>query len=68
MLAWIERVAPSPEIVARTIVQAIESPRPRQRYVVGLDALATIATQPFTPRELTDFAMQLSAGLTGRGS
>lgn len=67
MLEWVERVAPSPEIVARTIVSAIEGRRPRQRYVVGLDALATIATQPFTPRELTDFAMRLVAGLTTRG-
>ena len=66
MLELMERVAPSADVVARTIVTAIESRRPRQRYVVGLDALATIATQPFIPRELTDFAMRLVAGLPGR--
>ena len=50
MVGWLESLAPSPELVARTIVTSIESRRPRQRYVVGLDALATVATQPFTPR------------------
>ena len=66
MLELMERVAPSADVVARTITSAIESRRPRQRYIVGLDALATIATQPFIPRELTDFAMRLVAGLPGR--
>jgi NAD(P)-dependent dehydrogenase (short-subunit alcohol dehydrogenase family) len=66
MLDLVERFAPSADVVARTIVSAIESRRPRQRYVVGLDALATIATQPFIPRELTDLAMRLVAGLPGR--
>lgn len=66
MLDLVERFAPSAEIVARTIVSAIESRRPRQRYVVGLDALATIATQPFIPRELTDLAMRLVSGLPRR--
>ena len=66
MLELMERLAPSADVVARTITSAIESRRPRQRYIVGLDALATIATQPFIPRELTDFAMRLVAGLPGR--
>jgi NAD(P)-dependent dehydrogenase (short-subunit alcohol dehydrogenase family) len=66
MLDLVERFAPSADVVARTIVSAIESRRPRQRYVVGLDALATIATQPFIPRELTDLAMRLVSGLPGR--
>jgi NAD(P)-dependent dehydrogenase (short-subunit alcohol dehydrogenase family) len=66
LLELMERVAPSADAVARTITSAIESRRPRQRYIVGLDALATIATQPFTPRALTDFAMRLVAGLPGR--
>ena len=66
MLELVERVAPSADVVARTIVSAIESRRPRQRYIVGLDALATIASQPFIPRELTDLAMRLVAGLPGR--
>ena len=66
MLELVERFAPSAEVVARTIVSAIESKRPRQRYVVGLDALATIATQPFIPRELTDHAMRLVSALPRR--
>ena len=66
MLELMERLAPSADVVARTITSAIENRRPRQRYIVGLDALATIATQPFIPRELTDFAMRLVAGLPGR--
>jgi NAD(P)-dependent dehydrogenase (short-subunit alcohol dehydrogenase family) len=66
MLELMERLAPSAEVVARSITSAIESRRPRRRYIVGLDALATIATQPFIPRELTDFAMRLVAGLPGR--
>ncbi len=66
LLGWVERLAPSADVVARTIASAIESRRPRQRYVVGLDALATISMQPFIPRELTDLAMRLVAGLPGR--
>ncbi|HXX49070.1 MAG TPA: SDR family NAD(P)-dependent oxidoreductase [Myxococcota bacterium] len=66
MLDLVERFAPSADVVARAIVSAIESRRPRQRYVVGLDALATIATQPFIPRELTDLAMRLVSGLPRR--
>jgi NAD(P)-dependent dehydrogenase (short-subunit alcohol dehydrogenase family) len=66
LLDLVERVAPKPDAVARAIATALESRRPRRRYVVGLDALATVATQAFTPREITDFAMQLVGGLTGR--
>ena len=66
MLELVERFAPSADVVARTIVSAIESRRPRQRYIVGLDSLATIATQPFIPREITDLAMRWVAGLPGR--
>jgi NAD(P)-dependent dehydrogenase (short-subunit alcohol dehydrogenase family) len=58
-----ERLAPAAAPVARAIVSAIESRRPRQRYIVGLDAWSTIASQPFTPRELTDLAMRLVGGL-----
>ncbi|HTO69868.1 MAG TPA: SDR family NAD(P)-dependent oxidoreductase [Myxococcota bacterium] len=66
LLELAERFAPAAEVVARTIASAIESRRPRPRYVVGLDALATIATQPFIPRELTDLAMRLVSGLPRR--
>jgi NAD(P)-dependent dehydrogenase (short-subunit alcohol dehydrogenase family) len=65
LLAWTERLSPGPQRVARAIVAAIESRRPRRRYVVGLDALATIATQPFVPREVTDLVMQVVGGLRG---
>ena len=62
----VERVAPSPDVVARTIVSAIESRFPRKRYVVGVDAASAIASQPFVPRELMDLAMRLGSGLFGR--
>jgi hypothetical protein len=61
----IERLAPSPDYVARTIVSAVESRRPQRRYVVGLDAMALVATQPFTPRAVTDLAMRAFTGLFG---
>ncbi len=64
-LELVERFAPPPDAVARTIVRAIESASPRSRYLVGLDALAMAATQPFTPRGLTDFAMRVGGGLLG---
>jgi NAD(P)-dependent dehydrogenase (short-subunit alcohol dehydrogenase family) len=66
-LDWVERFAPPPDAVARTIASAVESSRPRQRYLVGLDALATAATLPFVPRGLTDFGMRIAGGLFGRG-
>jgi NAD(P)-dependent dehydrogenase (short-subunit alcohol dehydrogenase family) len=59
----LERLAPPPEHVARSIVSAVESRRPRRRYVVGLDALALVATQPFTPRALTDLSVRAFGGL-----
>jgi NAD(P)-dependent dehydrogenase (short-subunit alcohol dehydrogenase family) len=65
-LRWIEAVAPDAEVVARVVTSAIESARPRKRYLVGFDALATALSQPFTPRELTDLAMRLSTGLWGK--
>jgi NAD(P)-dependent dehydrogenase (short-subunit alcohol dehydrogenase family) len=61
----IERLAPSPDYVARTIVSAVESRRPQRRYVIGLDAMALVATQPFTPRAVTDLAMRAFTGLFG---
>ncbi len=64
-LDLVERFAPKPDAVARTITTAIESARPRLRYLVGLDAIATAASQAVTPRELTDLAMRFSTGLFG---
>ncbi len=48
---------------SRAIVSAVESRSPLRRYVVGLDALATIAAESLAPRALTDFAMRLAANL-----
>jgi NAD(P)-dependent dehydrogenase (short-subunit alcohol dehydrogenase family) len=62
-LDFVERVAPDADVVARVIASAVESARPRKRYLVGLDALAAAASQAVTPREITDLAMRLSTGL-----
>jgi len=62
----VERFSPPASVVARTIVSAVESRSPLRRYVVGLDALATIAADSLTPRALTDFAMRLAANLTSK--
>ena len=64
-LELVERFAPPPGAVARAITNAIESTRPRARTLVGVDALATAATVPWIPRELTDFTMRLAGGLLG---
>jgi NAD(P)-dependent dehydrogenase (short-subunit alcohol dehydrogenase family) len=65
MTRLVERMAPSPDWVARTVVSAVESRSPLRRYVVGLDAWALVATQPLTPRALTDLGMRLVSGLGG---
>ncbi len=67
LIALVERFAPPPSLVARTIVSAVESRSPLRRYVVGLDALATIAAESLAPRALTDFAMRLAANLMSKG-
>jgi NAD(P)-dependent dehydrogenase (short-subunit alcohol dehydrogenase family) len=61
----IERLAPPPDAVARTIVSAVESARPLRRYLVGADALSVASTQPLIPRSLTDAATRLLTGLGG---
>ena len=66
LLDWAEWIASPGDSVARTIVKAIESSRPQQRYVVGLDAMSAIASQALTPRGVTDFAMRLISGLSTR--
>jgi NAD(P)-dependent dehydrogenase (short-subunit alcohol dehydrogenase family) len=65
-LAAIERLAPSPDIVAQVIVSAIESGRPLRRYLVGFDAVGVASTHPLIPRALTDAAARLLSGLGGR--
>lgn len=61
------RLAPPPDIVARTIVSAVESRRPLRRYLVGADAAMTVAA-PLIPRAFTDAAGRLLSGLAGPGS
>ncbi len=61
----ISSMAPPPDQVARTIVSAVESPRPRTRYLVGIDALAIAAANPLLPRAITDQVLRLVADLRG---
>jgi NAD(P)-dependent dehydrogenase (short-subunit alcohol dehydrogenase family) len=56
-------LAPAPGIVARTVVSAVESSRPRQRYLVGVDALGIAATNPLVPRQVSDTLARLVADL-----
>jgi NAD(P)-dependent dehydrogenase (short-subunit alcohol dehydrogenase family) len=60
------RFAPPPDLVARTIVSAVESRRPLRRYLVGADALALASAQRLLPRQLTDATARLMTGLGGR--
>lgn len=64
-LAAVDRLAPPASHVARVIVSAVESSRPRRRYLVGADAIGVVATQPFVPRAITDAAARLATGLGG---
>jgi NAD(P)-dependent dehydrogenase (short-subunit alcohol dehydrogenase family) len=59
----IDAVAPSPEMVVRAIVRAVETSRPRDRYLVGLDALAIAVADPLLPRALTDPILRFIADL-----
>jgi NAD(P)-dependent dehydrogenase (short-subunit alcohol dehydrogenase family) len=59
------RLSPPPDIVAATIISAVESPVPLTRYLVGADAVALAATQALIPREFVDAAARLMSGLGG---
>ncbi|MGB8857735.1 MAG: SDR family NAD(P)-dependent oxidoreductase [Ilumatobacteraceae bacterium] len=61
----ITSLAPPPDFVARTIVTAVESARPRTRYLVGTDALAIAAASPFLPKFVTDEVARFVADLRG---
>ena len=63
MAGVIGSVAPPPDLVARTIVTAVESQRPLKRYLVGADALAIAAANPLLPRALTDALLRRLADL-----
>ncbi len=61
----ISSLAPSPNVVARTIVTAVETRWPRNRYLVGADAYAIAAANPLLPRIVTDTVARLIADLGG---
>ncbi len=52
-----------PERVARAIVHALESQRPRSRYLVGLDAKVQARIVPLVPTPLLDWAIGRQVGL-----
>lgn len=56
-------LAPPPDLVARTVVGAVESRRPLKRYLVGVDALALAVGNTLLPRSVTDTAARLAANL-----
>jgi NAD(P)-dependent dehydrogenase (short-subunit alcohol dehydrogenase family) len=59
-----QRFTPPPDVVATTIVSAVESRRPLTRYLVGADALAIASSQAIIPREFVDAAGRLMSGLS----
>ncbi|HEX4983550.1 MAG TPA: SDR family NAD(P)-dependent oxidoreductase [Ilumatobacteraceae bacterium] len=58
-------LAPPADVVARAIVTAVETSRPRNRYVVGADALAVVTANPLLPRFVTDTFIRLATDLRG---
>jgi NAD(P)-dependent dehydrogenase (short-subunit alcohol dehydrogenase family) len=52
-----ERAAVPPEAVARVVERALTKPRPRPRYLVGLDAKAQALMTRFLPDRLRDAIM-----------
>jgi len=63
MLQAVSRFSLSPDHVARRIVGAIESRSPAVRYLVGLDAHATVAASTFVPRGVLDTAARYLSNL-----
>jgi NAD(P)-dependent dehydrogenase (short-subunit alcohol dehydrogenase family) len=61
----VERIAPPPDAVARTIVTAIESRRPKRRYLVGREALPVRGAE-LLPGGITDRVIAAVADLGGR--
>ncbi|HEX6455385.1 MAG TPA: SDR family oxidoreductase [Solirubrobacterales bacterium] len=52
-----------PEKVAKAIAHALESPRPRSRYLVGLDAKVQARIKPFVPTPVFDRIVARTLGL-----
>jgi NAD(P)-dependent dehydrogenase (short-subunit alcohol dehydrogenase family) len=59
----ISALAPPPGIVARTIVTAVETSRPLNRYLVGADALGIAVAVPLLPKAVTDAVARMVADL-----
>lgn len=64
---WFERVAPPPDAVAKAIISAVESSRPKRRYLVGREALPVRALT-FVPDEITDRVVRVVANLDATGN
>ncbi len=62
----IDRLAPGPDAVARAVVSAIESARPKRRYPVGIEASLLPATS-LLPASVTDLLMRVVADLGSVG-
>jgi NAD(P)-dependent dehydrogenase (short-subunit alcohol dehydrogenase family) len=60
----------SPEKVARTVEHALDSPRPRTRYLVGIDAKLQARLRPLIPTPLFDriVARTMGPGRARRGA
>ncbi|MEZ5115000.1 MAG: SDR family NAD(P)-dependent oxidoreductase [Candidatus Nanopelagicales bacterium] len=61
---YVDRIAPPPGAVARAITSALESGRPKRRYLVGRDTLP-IRGIGLLPQEITDRVVSLVADLGG---
>jgi NAD(P)-dependent dehydrogenase (short-subunit alcohol dehydrogenase family) len=58
----IERVAPQPDAVAAAVVTAVESRRPRRRYLVGRETLP-VRGLGYVPSPITDRVVRIVADL-----
>lgn len=65
IMQWLDRIAPAPDAVARVICDAIESRRPKRRYLVGREALP-VRGIAFVPDEVTDRVVRAVANLGQR--
>lgn len=61
-----QRVAVPPERVAKTLLRAVSTPRPRTRYVVGAGPRAQLTMAQLMPTPLLDAALRRASGITSR--